>query len=223
MKPLFDQSPGDRPMTANVDGGCSHNPGGAVAAGFVLRDASGAQVAARGYFVAEHGTSNMGELFAVRKAAEVALAHGATSLRVFSDSQLTVMVVVGRWQAKLPHIQRLRDEARAALNRLPRWEIRWTPREQNQAADTVCHDVLRLRRDVDYGTMPILEATDTDNRQEQTRRRTPRHKSRRRGPSARQRELSRLIAAQRRETLRDKQLERMNMSGGRSRRHSRHF
>jgi ribonuclease HI len=147
-------------LVAFTDGGCEPNPGHGGAA-YILRDANGAQISARGYYLGDHSTNNISKLAAVIRAAEGAQALGATSLEIFADSKLTVMVFSGKWRAKLPHLQALRDQALAVLNRIPQWTIQWVPREMNQAADTVAGNAVRSRRDVDYSAREILDPVPT--------------------------------------------------------------
>jgi len=63
---LFAQeSLGDNPMVAFTDGGCMPHPGHGGAA-YILKDSAGRQIEARGFYLGENTTNNIGEFVAVR-------------------------------------------------------------------------------------------------------------------------------------------------------------
>ena len=63
-------------------------------------------------------------------------------MRVFSDSELVVRQVEGRYKVKHPSMVPLYREACALLGRFSRWEIAHVPREQNKEADKLANRAL---------------------------------------------------------------------------------
>jgi len=161
-------------MTANTDGSCEPNPGPGSCA-FILRDAEGRQVRADGFYLGPDCTNNTAEFEAVIRAAQIAIEHQASSLRILSDSRLAVMILTGRWKAKQPHLKELRQQALGVLDGIPQWTIEWVPRERNVAADTVSGNALKFRRNVRYD-LPVLDPKESDDYEIETSR--PGHKRR---------------------------------------------
>ncbi len=85
-------------VVAHIDGGSRGNPGPA-AAGYLLDDAAGKRLQARAFFLGKR-TNNVAEYTGLIKAMEAARALGATYLSVFSDSELLVRHLTGRYKVK---------------------------------------------------------------------------------------------------------------------------
>jgi len=62
---------------------------------------------------------------------EVGLGARQISLIIFSDSNLVVNQVNGRWKSKNPRMRLLRDEVRALLDQFLAWQLSWNSRNVN--------------------------------------------------------------------------------------------
>jgi len=115
------------------DGAARGNPGPA-GAGAVLMTTQGEIVAELGRFLGS-ATNNFAEyqglLSGLRKAAEL----GARDLEVFSDSQLLVRQLEGRYRVRHPGLKPLFEEAQRLLRAFPSVHVHHIPRELNTAAD----------------------------------------------------------------------------------------
>jgi ribonuclease HI len=89
-------------IVAHIDGGSRGNPGPA-AAGFVLNDANGTRLQAKGLVLGE-ATNNVAEYTALAKALEAARQMGAEEVVVFSDSELLVKQINGQYKVKSEQI-----------------------------------------------------------------------------------------------------------------------
>ena len=93
-----------------TDGGSRGNPGPA-AAGFVLRDNNGVELKRKAFFLGKT-TNNVAEYTAIIKAIEAALQIGAENLAIFSDSELLVRQINGRYKVKSENIKLARKTNR---------------------------------------------------------------------------------------------------------------
>jgi ribonuclease HI len=74
-------------------------------------------------------TNNEMEWLAMIRALEIAK-HGDT---IFSDSQLVVYQLLGRWKVKQPRLKPFAEKGKKLLTEKPAVIVRWVPREQNDA------------------------------------------------------------------------------------------
>ena len=129
-----------------ADGGSRGNPGpGAL--GYVLCDASGAEVEARGEFLGTC-TNNVAEYRALIAGLEAAARHGARSLLVRMDSELVVRQMLGTYKVKNEGLKPLHAEARKAMSKLETVRFESVPRDDNGRADGLVNEALdeALRR-----------------------------------------------------------------------------
>lgn len=127
-------------LTLRVDGGARGNPGPA-AAGFVLQGPAGEHVAAGGRCLGVT-TNNVAEYEALIWGVETALAHGATELDIFADSQLVVRQIEGKYKVKHPNMKPLHLKAVTLLSRMSRWSITHVLRAENVSADALVNEAL---------------------------------------------------------------------------------
>lgn len=124
-------------LTAFVDGAARGNPGKA-GAGVVIRDGSGAVIERQSLFLGE-ATNNTAEykalLLALRRAKEL----GASSLQVYSDSELLVHQINGRYRVRADHLQALCQEAIRLTKNFESVNISHIPREKNSDADEMAN------------------------------------------------------------------------------------
>jgi ribonuclease HI len=124
-------------LTAFVDGAARGNPGRA-GAGVVIKDENGAVLEKQSLFLGE-ATNNTAEyralLLALRRAREL----GATSLQVFSDSELLVQQINGRYRVRVAHLQALCQEAIRLMKDVGSVNVSHIPREKNSDADEMAN------------------------------------------------------------------------------------
>jgi ribonuclease HI len=127
-------------LRIHVDGASRGNPG---EAGFGIHVA-----AADGRTVAElygylgQATNNVAEYQALIHALRWALDRGSESIQVFSDSQLLVRQLEGRYRVKNPGLQPLFREASGLKARFERIAIHHVPREENREADALANQAV---------------------------------------------------------------------------------
>jgi ribonuclease HI len=129
-------SPG-RFLRLHVDGASRGNPGEAGFGVHVTGD-DGSEIASL-YGYLGRATNNVAEYQALLHGLRFALARGATRVEVFSDSELLVRQIDGRYRVKNPGLQPLHREARGLLARFERAQVVHVPREQNREADALAN------------------------------------------------------------------------------------
>jgi len=134
-------------IVAHIDGGSRGNPGPA-AAGFILTGPVGSQSQAKAFFIGQ-ATNNVAEYTALVKALEAAKHIGAEQLTVFSDSELLVKQINGRYKVKSEQIRPLFRQAVDLLGEFENWKVRHITREKNKEADELVNQALNLERDVE--------------------------------------------------------------------------
>ena len=127
-------------LRIHVDGASRGNPGDA---GFGVHVAGpdGTTVAEL-YGHLGHATNNVAEYQGLVHALRWAHAQGARSLEIFSDSELLVRQMAGRYRVKNPKLQPLYREASALVARFERVRLEHVPREQNKEADALANRAL---------------------------------------------------------------------------------
>jgi len=134
-------------VVAHIDGGSRGNPGPA-AAGYVLDDAAGHRLAARAFFLGKR-TNNVAEYTGLIKALEAARQLGATHLAIFSDSELLVRHLTGRYRVKSDLIRPLFEQIVVLRAEFEGFDIRHVVREKNKEADRLVNLALDAGRDVE--------------------------------------------------------------------------
>lgn len=135
-------SAGDWPpeVTAQIDGGARGNPGEA-GAGVVFRDKSGRLLQRIARYLGR-ATNNTAEYQALLIALARAREAGVKSLRVFSDSELLVNQVNGRYRTKVPHLQQYLQEAIRLMREIGRVDVMHVRREFNAEADALANQAM---------------------------------------------------------------------------------
>lgn len=123
--------------TANSDGGARGNPGPG-GAGIVIRDPSGAVVAAGGAFLGTV-TNNVAEYEALVWAMRAARALGARHLRVLADSELVVKQLRGEYRVKNQGLMPLFAEAQALRSEFDDVRFDHVARALNAEADALAN------------------------------------------------------------------------------------
>lgn len=126
--------------TLRCDGGSRGNPGPA-AYGFVLADAHGREVEARGEYIGT-ATNNVAEYRALIAGLLAAVTHGASPLAVVMDSELVIRQMTGQYKVKNAGLKPLHLEAKQAAAKLA--NVTWSSvaREDNGRADGLVNEAL---------------------------------------------------------------------------------
>jgi len=136
--------------TLRCDGGSRGNPGpGAL--GYVLCDASGREVEARGEYIGMC-TNNVAEYRSLIAGLAAAARHGVRSLVVRMDSELVVRQMLGQYKVKNEVLKSLNAEARRAVSPLGDVRFESVPRDDNGRADALVNEALdaALRRESEF-------------------------------------------------------------------------
>jgi len=133
-----------------TDGASRGNPGPA-AAGYVLKDTKGSILLAKGDFLGEK-TNNFAEYTAIIKAVQAAKDLSTKEIEIFSDSELLVQQLTGKYRVKSENLKPLFDEAIALLKCFENWEIKHIPREKNSRADNLANRCLNRGEDIEEKT-----------------------------------------------------------------------
>ena len=124
----------------HIDGGSRGNPGPA-AAGFTLADSAGTQLVGKGFFLGR-ATNNIAEYTSFLKALEAAKQAGAEQLTVYSDSELVVRQITGKYKVKKANLKTLYQQVGQLLSSLEGFTITHIPRMQNTEADKLANRAL---------------------------------------------------------------------------------
>lgn len=120
-----------------IDGAARGNPGRA-GVGVVLRDKRGKVIEEAGQYIGET-TNNVAEYRALLEGLKRSLARGVKGVEIFSDSELMVRQINGKYRVKSPSLLHLYMEAMKLLSSLTHWKIAHIPREQNSRADALAN------------------------------------------------------------------------------------
>ncbi|UCD48567.1 MAG: phosphoribosylglycinamide formyltransferase [Phycisphaerales bacterium] len=144
-------------LIVHTDGGSRGNPGPA-AAGFVIDNADGRRLVARAFFLGE-STNNVAEYTALVKALEVAEDMGGDQLTVFTDSELMVRQMAGRYKVKSDLIRPLFEHAQRLKKGFARCDIIHVRREKNKDADRLVNQALDTGEDLDETPASVEPST----------------------------------------------------------------
>ena len=133
-------------FTLYTDGGSRGNPGPAAGA-YVLSDASGAEIDAKGVFIGE-ATNNVAEYTGLVAGLRSALKHGAEAIDIVSDSELMVRQLKGEYRVKSDTLRPLYEQCVEMLAGFVSWSIRHVLREKNSRADELANRAMTARRTV---------------------------------------------------------------------------
>jgi ribonuclease HI len=120
-----------------VDGASRGNPG-AAGFGIHVTNPDGTEVASLFGYLGT-ATNNVAEYQALIHGLRFALARGAASVEVFSDSELLVRQIEGRYRVKNPGLKPLHREAQSLLARFTSARVAHVPREENREADALAN------------------------------------------------------------------------------------
>lgn len=146
------------PWLLQTDGAARGNPGPASIA-YVLTDGHGRVRCEHAQAIGQ-ATNNEAEYRALIAGMERALAEGAGSLVVRSDSQLLVRQMQGRYQVRSDNLLPLFQQARALAGRFVSVTFEHVGREANQRADQLANHALDGKLNGDVPVAPAGDAGD---------------------------------------------------------------
>jgi ribonuclease HI len=124
-------------LRLHVDGASRGNPGEAGFGVHVTAEDGTAVAALYGYL--GKATNNVAEYQALLHGLRFAISRGASRVEVFSDSELLVRQLEGRYRVKSPGLKPLHREAQGLLARFDRARVAHVPRERNAEADALAN------------------------------------------------------------------------------------
>jgi ribonuclease HI len=133
------EPPGESPGATriHIDGAARGNPGPA-GVGILITGPDGRVVEQIHRSIGE-ATNNVAEYRALLLALERARALGCSEVAVYSDSELLVRQLQGRYQVRHPVLRALHAKARDRITGFRRFDITHVPREENAEADALAN------------------------------------------------------------------------------------
>ncbi|MEW5805871.1 MAG: ribonuclease HI family protein [Acidobacteriota bacterium] len=130
----------DKQLNFLIDGASRGNPGPA-GFGIVVYDAEWQKAdEIKGQLGVN--TNNYAEYMALIKALEHALEKGAMKVRVYSDSELIVWQMKGKYKIKSKNIIPLARKAFTLVRQLKQFDIKKIPRAKNKKADLLANEAI---------------------------------------------------------------------------------
>jgi ribonuclease HI len=127
-----------------TDGGSRNNPGPA-ATGIVIKDVTGATLAAYGEYLGTQ-TNNYAEYMAIISGLKKARELGATEVECVADSKLVVEQLNGNWKVREPNLQKLFVQAWNEMQKFKKIKISHTLRAGNKEADAEVNKILNANK-----------------------------------------------------------------------------
>ncbi len=140
----------------HIDGAARGNPGPA-GIGILITGPDG-QVVEQIHRSIGEATNNVAEYRALLLALERARALGCAEIDVYSDSELLVRQLQGRYQVKHPVLRALYTKARSRAAGFRRFHITHVPREENVEADALAN------RGIEEAARPALKRARSGTR-----------------------------------------------------------
>jgi len=127
-------------VVINTDGASRGNPGPA-AIGVTIKDEQGKLIAAISQAIGR-ATNNQAEYRAIIVALEEAIRLQSEQVELFSDSELLVRQINGRYRVKNVALQPLYQQVKQLQGQLKSFTITHIPREENTEADSLANKAL---------------------------------------------------------------------------------
>jgi ribonuclease HI len=124
-------------LIVNVDGASKGNPGEAgIGVAVFDKDLNIVQESCEYIGTA---TNNVAEYKALILGSKLAVKFNAKNTLFKSDSELMVKQILGEYRVKNAQLKSLYSEVQSLLGKLPEWEIKHVPREENTEADLLAN------------------------------------------------------------------------------------
>ncbi len=127
-------------FVAHIDGGARGNPGPA-GWGAVISDPAGTVVAEIAGTL-PHATNNVAEYHGLLAALSWCADHGATAVKIRSDSLLLVQQMRGIYKVKHDGLRPLHGQAQVLASRIGRVDFEHVRREFNKRADRLANEAM---------------------------------------------------------------------------------
>ena len=124
----------------HADGAARGNPGPA-AIGATIKNENGSLHACISQRIGST-TNNQAEYRAIIAALEKAIELGASQVEIYSDSELVVRQINGKYRVKKATLKPLHQKVSQLLGNLEGFTITHIPREQNAEADSLANEAL---------------------------------------------------------------------------------
>jgi ribonuclease HI len=131
-------------LVAYVDGGSLGNPGPA-GIGVVIQDAEGQKVRIAKWIGRQD--NNVAEYLALLEALQYAVALKARAIHVYSDSEVVVLQMTGKYRCRSPRLYSLHWTCRK-LTRALEFSISHVPRSRNAEANQLAGSAARRGQDL---------------------------------------------------------------------------
>ncbi len=126
-------------LTIYTDGASRNNPGEA-GAGVVVKK-TGEQIEGIARYLGTT-TNNIAEYSAAIIGLEYAVGTGASSVKLFADSELLVKQINGQYRVKNEGLKPLHAKVKELIARIGRVEVQYIPRERNKEADALANKAI---------------------------------------------------------------------------------
>jgi len=125
-----------------TDGGARKNPGPAASA-FIILDRNREMIHESGLYLG-HATNNIAEYTAVISALKKAAGYTSGVVDLYSDSELVIRQLTGRYSVNKPHLAKLVNEVRILEKAFSKVNYHNVPREEKNISycDSICNKVL---------------------------------------------------------------------------------
>ncbi len=124
-----------------TDGVSRGNPG-AAAIGATIADEQGRLITSVSQPIGR-ATNNQAEYRAIIAALEEAVSLGASQVDIYSDSELVVRQINGRYRVKNVALKPLYQQVKQLQNQFENFTITHVPRQENTAADNLANIALK--------------------------------------------------------------------------------
>ena len=121
-----------------IDGASRGNPGPA-GIGVVIKDMSGNIIKKHSEYIGDNKTNNQAEYIALIRALEICMGICRGEIFVFSDSELLIKQLHGRYRIKAPHLRKLLEEVKIKEQFFQRVEYSFIKRDRNNLADKLAN------------------------------------------------------------------------------------
>ncbi len=132
-------TPDANELTIFTDGASRNNPGEAGAGVLILQGNKPVAKLAR-YLGTT--TNNIAEYTAAIMGIEHAVKLGASSVRLFADSELLVKQLNGQYKVKNEGLKPLHHRAKELIAKIANVEVQYIPRAQNKEADALANKAI---------------------------------------------------------------------------------
>ena len=129
-------------LIVNVDGASKGNPGEA-GIGVAVFDKDLNIVHESCEYIGA-ATNNVAEYKALILGAKLAIKFNAKNTLFKSDSELMVKQIMGEYRVRNTQLKSLYSEVQSLLGKLPEWEIKHVPREENKEADLLANKGIEM-------------------------------------------------------------------------------